>query len=303
MAHILIAGGIMDGQRTSSSYTMKIRFQDHTHFEIRNVKYELAPEYLNSFRGAAFGNFQGMSVIMGGIGSVGQCNAICQGQNNTHVITPLNVNRYMAAATLIDNKLVIAGGRSDEYDILDSIEILDLDELRYYQESKWLLSDYLELPTKVLGHTLVMRNNKNINNYKLYVIGGLYESSGSSDKVWEGNTDCKVSRIIWKEMEFRLQRRRHSHFSFVISNKIIIFGGCDDDVMEIIEDGRLIQGSRIPFKLDTECDQAVLYQNHCIIITSRDYGLIIYNHIKGTMKGYPNYKLKEDRQHYAAILQ
>ena len=35
-------------------------------------------------------------------------------------------------------------------------------------------------------------------------------------------------------------------------------------IKKSLVNGILIQGSKIPFKLDAECDQAVLYENNCI---------------------------------------
>ena len=73
--------------------------------------------------------------------------------------------------------------------------------------------------------------------------------------------------------------------------------------MEIFENNRLKQGPKVPFTLSTWNDQAVLDRKDRIIITSHRYGLIIYDHQAGTFTNYDNFKIREARQRYAAILQ
>ena len=106
-------------------------------------------------------------------------------------------------------------------------------------------------------------------------------------------------------MGLRLQKKRYHHFSFVISNKIIIFGGkyLDDDFVEIIENNTLKQGPKVPFRLNTEKDQAVFDRKNRIIITSKNHGLIVYDHQAESFKNHDNLKLNEERVGYVAILQ
>ena len=49
-------------------------------------------------------------------------------------------------------------------------------------------------------------------------------------------------------------------------------------------------------------DQAVLDRKNRIIIVSRNHGLIVYDHQERTFTNYDNFKLKENRDCYAAIL-
>ena len=153
------------------------------------------------------------------------------------------------------------------------------------------------MPIKVNGHTLVTFNNK------LYLIGG-YDGSNELDTISEGIFD-KQNTISWVEMGLRMQKKRFYHFSFVISNQIITFGGSgvEDDFVEIIENNTLKQGPKVPFKLNTFDDQAVLDRKNRIIITSKDHGLIIYDHQELIFTPYNNFKLREEREAYAAILQ
>ena len=136
------------------------------------------------------------------------------------------------------------------------------------------------------------------------MIGG-NDGSKKLDTIWEGSFDKLGNKISWVKMGLRLQKKRYNHFSFVISNQIIIFGGqfVDNDFIEIIENNQLKQGPKVPFELSTWSDQAVLDRKNRIIITSKDHGLIVYDHQDETFKNYDNFKLREYRGRYAAILQ
>ena len=76
-----------------------------------------------------------------------------------------------------------------------------------------------------------------------------------------------------------------------------------EDFVEIIEGSKLKQGPKVPFELDTSSDQGVLDRKNRIIITSKDHGLIVYDHQAGTFIPYNSFKLRECRRKYAAILQ
>ena len=250
------------------------------------------PNVPHSFFDAIFDSYKGRSVIIGGLDSNGQC--IEFDQEEYQVIPSLNVNRFCAASTFIQNKVVVAGG-CDGKTLLDTIEILDWDESNH--GSQWIQSPS-RLPIYVISHTLVTFNDK------LFMIGG-HDYSKSLDTIWEGSFDRVSNEITWVEMGLRLQKKRFRHFSFVISNQIITFGGLgvNDDYVEIIENNGLKQGPKVPFKLNTYSDQAVLDRKNRIIITSKDHGLIVYDHQTGTFTNYDNFKIREYRERYAAILQ
>ena len=156
-----------------------------------------------------------------------------------------------------------------------------------------------KLPIQVHGHTMVTCNDR------LYLIGGDYDGSGQSDKIWEGTLISNPFKIIWKELGFRLQKKRKGHFSFVISNTIIIFGGRNilDDFVEIIEDNKLRQGARVPFELNTFNDPAVLDRKNRVIITSKKYGLIVYDHQNEFIQDHPNVKLRKEQNRFATVIQ
>ena len=287
---ILIAGGEDESRNNiDTSYILEVFFNDNT---INKVGYKILPNVPHSFQNATFGSYQGRSVIISGVGSNGQC--IEFDQEEYQVIPSLNVNRYYAASTFIQNKVVVAGGSDDIYNSLDSIEILDWDESNH--GSQWIQSPS-NLPIEVEYHALVTFNNK------LVLIGGW--DSNALDTIWEGSFDGLNNEISWVKMGLRLQKKRFRHFSFVISNRIITFGGynVDDDFVEIIENNTLKQGPKVPFKLSTFYDRAVLDRKNRIIIISKDHGLIVYDHQNGTFTNYDNFKLREERYNYAAILQ
>ena len=246
------------------------------------------PNVPHTFYNATFGSYQGRSVIISGANSDGQC--IEFDQEEYQVIPSLNINREWAASTFIQNKVVVAGGYRN-----DSIETLDWDESNH--GSQWIQSPS-KMPVKAQCHTLVTFDNN------LFMIGG-YDGSNSLDTIWEGSVEKENNKITWVEMGLRLQKKRYRHFSFVISNQIIIFGGydVDDDFVEILQGNNLKQGPKVPFKLGTCYDQAVLDRKNRIIITSKDHGLIVYDHQKGIFTNYDNFKLREYRTEYAAILQ
>ena len=281
---ILIAGG----GNNNTSYILEVYFNDNT---ITKIDYKDLPNVPHSFILSTFGNYMGRNLIIAGRNTNGQCFEF--DQEEYQVIPSLNVSRSSAASTFIQNKVVVAGGVDDDYDELDSIEILDWDESNH--GSQWNISPS-KMPIKVSENTLVTLNDK------LYLIGG-YDGSNFLDTIWEGSFD-KLNKITWVEMGLRLQKKRSKHFSFVISNQIIIFGGykVGDDFVEIIENNTLKQGPKVPFYLNTISDQAVLDRKNRIIITSSS-GLIVYDHQAGTFQSFPNFKLREERKEYAAILQ
>ena len=295
---VLVAGGRDESYKlVSTSYILEVFFDDTT--SITKIQYKDLPNVPNCFSNSAFGNFRGRSLIIGGFKSNGQCFEF--DQEKFHFISSLNVNRGGAASTFIENKVVVAGGRDDDGISLDTIEILDWDESNH--ESQWIEAPS-KLPIKVSDHTMVTFKNK------LYLIGGYYQGSGilsggRSNKNWQGYFDKPGNEISWVEMGLRLQKKRAGHFSFVISNQIIIFGGYneDDDVVEIIGENELKQGPKVPFRLRNDYDQAVLDRNNRIIITSKDHGLIIYDHQAETFTPYNIFKLKEYRKEHSTILQ
>ena len=278
---------------------MKIDFEKEQN-KIKDVRFRMLRDYPTPFYFACFVNYCHRSLIFGGYKSNGQCFEFHQ---DKYLPMPtLNSSRSGAASTFVNDKLLVTGGYGD-YEILqkmkyfDSIEILDLMETN--TPSTWI--EYpSSLPYKVWGHTLVSLHGK------LFLIGGDLEGSGRCDSIWEGCIDTKTNIIEWKEMEIRLKHKRSCHFSFVISNSIIIFGGSDveNDVVEIIQGDIIKSGAPSPFGLSSFNDQAVLDRSGRIIITSNTYDcFILYDYQNETFTHYPNAKLLDNRNFYVALVQ
>ena len=288
-----------------SSYILEVFFNANT---ITNIEYKDMPNVPHFFSAATFGSFKGRNLIMGGFNSK-KCLEFEQEelQENWEIlenqyIPSLNACRCFAASTFIQNKVVVAGGSKPTP--LDTIEILDWDESNH--GSQWIQSPS-RLPIVVHGHTLVTLNDK------LFLIAG-HDGSNRLDKIWRGRFDKLNNRISWVEMGLSFQTDRARHVSFVSSNQIFTFGGLiprfgpmvwyhGNDVVEILEGNKLKQGPKVPFELNTVYDQAVLDRNNRVIVTSKHHGLIVYDHQAGTFTRYDNFKLREERQFYAAILQ
>ena len=246
-SRILIVGGISSGSYNYTSYLIKVHFDDNT---ITKIEYKDLPNVPDCFICfGSFENFMGRTLIIGGFKSKGVCFEIDQEQYQ--VIPSLHVDRFYAASTFIQNKIVVAGGLVKITNLINSIEILDWDESNH--QPRWIESPS-RLPIKVRSHTLVTLNDK------LYLIGG-YNGSNRLDTIWIGTFDLQCNKISWVNLGLRLQEQRCYHFSFVISNAIIIFGGlvAGEDFIEILEENKLKQGPKVPFRLSTfNGDQAVL---------------------------------------------
>ena len=281
--NILVTGGCYTHKlhTIASSYVMTLQFKDRTN-EVAEVKFDPTPDFPISSYGGSFGtSYHGLSVVMGGKDSQGQCYEF-DGETY-HQMPSLHVNRSNGKATYVKDKIIVTGGSNDDALNLDSIELLDLKTPNY--SNKWLQLDS-KLPAKVAGHTLVTLDEK------LFLIGGYYSGSKSSDIVWKGDFDNKTNKIQWQRMAYKMHKQRYDHFSFVISNKILTFGGfgdkddLHDDFVEIIEGEELKIGDQVPFMLSTRDAQAVIDTMGRIIITSEPYGVIVYDVEAGTFKIY-----------------
>ena len=93
------------GSSNDTSYILHVYFDGTS---ISQIKYENLPNVPHFFENAAFGSFKGGTLIMGGRLSNGQCLEF--DRNEYKVIPSLNINRWEAASTFIQNKIVISGG-------------------------------------------------------------------------------------------------------------------------------------------------------------------------------------------------
>ena len=136
------------------------------------------------------------------------------------------------------------------------------------------------------------------------MIGGDVEGSGRSNNVWEGTLESK-NKITWEPMS-PMQKKRYRHFSIVVDDNIYVFGGndIDNDVVEVYDGREWKLGPEFSFSLSTENAQAVVDRKKRIIVTTNNYGIVIYDPIQGTITSHENHKLREERKWgYVALLQ
>ena len=102
--------------------------------------------------------------------------------------------------------------------------------------------------------------------------------------------------------------KRSNHFLFSFQNKVLVFGGNrtlgeNEDHVEYLEDESWKLGPRVPFNFEAYDTQSVLDRQGRITIISNKHGLIIFDITKETFKHYPEYKLREPRTDFTALLQ
>ena len=175
---------------------------------------------------------------------------------------------------------------------MDSIEMLDITTSDNGPE--WKMCE-TNLPCKVWCHTLTSFKGK------IIMIGGLVEGSDRSINVWEGTLESK-NKITWEPMS-PMQKKRSSHFSIVVDDNIYVFGGSGNDVVEVYDGREWKLGPELSFSLSNENAQAVVDRKKRIILTTNNYGIVIYDPIQGTIKSHPTHTLKEKRKSYSALLQ
>ena len=183
----MIVGGLVFARSmdrcifTRTTYTLEVNFDDTS---ITKIEYKYVPNVPNYIYRAAFGNFRGRSLIIGGDVD----NKCFHFDQEKYQVTPsLNGRRKDAASTFIQNKVILAGGH-DGKKIADSIEILDWDESNH--GSQWIRSPS-RLPIKVQNHTMATCN------HKLYVIGGQSVKSRCKQlhTIWEGTFSSQKNEI------------------------------------------------------------------------------------------------------------
>ena len=295
---ILIAGG--RSPYSSSAYVLRILFDKDDNEVITKVEHSTINDMPFNADYPFYLNVQGRLIVGGGnkkrkVAALDSLNWVD--------LPPLNFNRYDASSFYINGTLFVAGGLDhSQGNYLDSIERLKINSND--TEERWETCKET-LPYKVIGHTTVIFNDN------IYLIGGLVECLGATNKIWKGTIDDR-NEITFKEVP-PMQNKRYYHFSFSYSNKIYIFGGEEDNGKVEIFDGQgFIQGPQFSFYLSRfNGDNAILNMNGIIIITIRGKpqegktkeGIIIYNPLTGKITHYPEFKLKDkDRLRFAALL-
>ena len=110
-----------------------------------------------------------------------------------------------------------------------------------------------------------------------------------------------------------MKYKRYRHFLFSFQNKVIVFGGNssisnnENDRVEYLDGDSWKLGPRVPFNFNPPGNhqeaQSVLDKHGRITIISKKHGLITYDIQKETFKHYPEFKLREARKSFTALLQ
>ena len=75
-----------------------------------------------------------------------------------------------------------------------------------------------------------------------------------------------------------------------------------DDRIEIWDGREWKLGPQFSFKVSTANAQAVVDRKNRIILTTNNYGIIVYDPTQGVIKHYPQFKLRERRERFSALL-
>ena len=289
----MIAGGQIDGEIVSSAYIVEIHFYPNCNM-ISEIIYKNVPDMAISNAYSFNETCGGRFVLGGGLDSNDKVlNDVHEVDGQEFKPLPrLNEARYEAGSCYINNRLYVCGGENNGAYLLDSIEMLHITTSDNAHE--WELCE-TNLPCKVNSHTLTPFKGK------IILIGGYVEGS-ISNKIWEGTLESKHD-IKWKPMS-PMQKGRGNHFSVVVDDNIYVFGGLGSgNVLCEVFDGREWKlGPSFSFSLSTWNAQVVVDRKKRIIITTNEHGIVIYDHIKATIVSNTEYKLKEKRYGFAALL-
>lgn len=284
----------------NTCYLLEVNFLQDSN-EVKKVRYRNVPNIPTPNICAFSARVEGRSIVGGGFDS--NLKILKESwELDKQVWTPLpslNVPRCGAVSCYLNKTLIVGGGHANG--ILDSIEILPIETTDNTSEWKMCTST---LPYRLAYHTMTHFGNK------LILIGG-YTDYLPTKRVWEGTLDTEhkryrtVHKITWKEIP-SMAKERSYHFSFAVDDKIYVVGGDDigDDFIEIFDGREWKEGPRLSFSdVSTKYAQAVFDRKKRIIITTNDHGIIVYDPIQGVIKNYPNFKLREERRQYMALLQ
>ena len=223
-------------------------------------------------------------------------------------IPPLNMIRDKCPASCyIENTyLVVAGGYHPIHGRLDSIELLNVpsterrsddEDNTEHSVSGWNMCKST-LPIKVLGHTMSYLNGK------IYLLGGNSGSYTKSNNAWKGTFDVDTKEFVFDSIPSMVEERI-GHFSIVVNGQIHVFGGekhRENSVVEIYDGTIWNDGPKFLFSVDTSNSNAVLNKNNFIIILTNEHGIFIYNPKEKTIKMHSDFRFKDRREYYAALL-
>ena len=274
---------------------MRIKVEDSN--EVTDVIYSQLPDYPCKFNYGSAIKCEGRSIFLGN-SYVDYDKRVHEFDNGGyHVLPSLNIGRKWSSVCYINKQLVVMGGFDN--DAKDSIETFRIDVSSI--DTEWKISQS-PLPIPLFNHKTVEYQNK-------IIICGGQSNRDISNRAWEGQLS-PANQFVWNEIG-NMNYKRCGHFLFSFQNKIIVFGGNislrdnEQDRLEYLVDGSWELGPRVPFNFNIRPQdaQSVIDRQGRIIIISNEHGLITYDIQNETFKHYPDYKLREPRTGFTALLQ
>ena len=282
---------------------MKIKFKDNN--KVNDVIYSQLPDYPWKFNYGSAINCEGRSIFLRNTYNNYNKRVYEFDNGGYHALPSLNIGRKWPSVCYINKQLIVMGGWGSGAS--SSIETFRIDVSNNDTEWKIIQSS---LPIPLFGHKTVEHQNK------IILCGGYLDNdaicgySNNSNRAWEGQLS-PTNQFVWKEIG-EMNYKRRDHFLFSFQNKVIVFGGNKSlrdnkqDQLEYLHDGKWELGPRVPFNLNSEYPygdaQSVLDRQGRITIISNEHGLIIFDIEKETFKHYPDYKLREHRECFTALL-
>ena len=213
----------------------------------------------------------------------------------------LKVGRCFAWASYIESRkhIFVSGGVSGGKDrhkcYVDSIERLYIttDENGVGWET---CKEHL--PVKVMDHTTITIGDN------LYLIGGNIKVLGKTNRVWKGVIN-ELNDITFEELP-SMEYKRSSHVAVPYQGKIIVMGGEEDQgkysTIEIFNGESWEKGPQLPFYFDRKYGNAILNKNGMIVIMTHYIGFAVYNCSSSSVQHYKDFRMKDDRRMYTALL-
>lgn len=297
------SGNTHDIHLCPRNYVLEVMFFQNSN-EVKAIRYKNVPSMPTPNAWAFSTIYEGRSIIGGGTygSDVKGSKAIWElDMKQGKRLPSLKFGRCAASACCSNKTLIVSGGYNDEIDgPLDSIEMIPIGISD--KAPQWVRCS-LTLPYRVSCHSMIHFNKK------LVLIGGYADDSAITNQVWEG-THAMVNKIEWKKMP-STRKKRSAHFSLLLHDNIYVFGGEEaylgegikNDFVEIFNGRRWRIGPRFPFNVTTYNAQVVVDWKKRIIVTTNDYGIIIYDPIQGVIKNYTSFKLRKYHKWYNAFLQ
>ena len=301
----MIAG---DEGYEDSAYILNIQFDVDNPATIVNVTHSSLPRIPFKYSGGFFESCQGRLIIGGGY----YTNQVAEldGIDFMDDLPSTKIQREVAAAVYhsYSQTLMVLGGRDQNGETLDSIEILKIDS--YSNDMEWKLH-HSTLPHPLRDHTMTQLENE------IVLIGGRTIRE-KTNEVWKGIIQGNEIRF---EQLPSMKNKRSTHFAFAIQGKIYVFGGEEnekkkskieiyDPITKLWTDGPLLPcylsrfHSDIYNELEWLSDNAVMNRQGKIILMTKQKGIGIFDPEKNSIEFFEGqFQMRENNRYdFAALL-